>query len=44
LYQGKFPEVVAPLARVVEVGNWAWSVHVFFNKQRIKTADGLILT
>ena len=29
LYQGKLPEVVAPLAGVVAVGNWAWSVHFF---------------
>jgi hypothetical protein len=44
LYRGKLPGVVAPLARVVAVGNRAWSVNFLQIKQRIETADGLILT
>ena len=44
LYRGKMPEVVAPLARVVAVGDRAWSVDFLQIKQRIETKDGLILT
>ncbi|MDA1097990.1 MAG: DUF3179 domain-containing protein [Proteobacteria bacterium] len=44
LYRGKLPEVVAPLARVVAVGDRAWSVDFLQIKQRIETPDGLILT
>jgi hypothetical protein len=44
LYRGELPEVVAPLARVVAVGDRAWSVDFLQIKQRIETEDGLILT
>jgi hypothetical protein len=44
LYRGKMPGVVAPLARVVAVGDQAWSVDFLQIKQRIETPDGLILT
>lgn len=44
LYRGKLPGVVAPLARVVAVGDRAWSVDFLQIQQRIETADGLILT
>ncbi|MDP6874750.1 MAG: DUF3179 domain-containing protein [Alphaproteobacteria bacterium] len=44
LYRGKLPGVVAPLARVVAVGNRAWSVDFLQIKERIETEDGLILT
>ncbi len=44
LYRGKLPGVVAPLARVVAVGDRAWSVDYLQIKERIETEDGLILT
>lgn len=44
LYRGKLPEVIAPLARVVAVGDRAWSVDFLQIKERIETEDGLILT
>ena len=44
LYRGKLPGVVAPLARVVAVGDRAWSVEFLRIKQRVETKDGLILT
>ena len=44
LYRGKLPEVVAPLARVVSIGDRAWSVDFLQIKKRIETKDGLILT
>ena len=44
LYRGELPGVVAPLARVVAVGDRAWSVDFLQIKQRIETNDGLILT
>lgn len=44
LFRGKYPGVVAPLARVVAVGGRAWSVDFLQIKQRIETEDGLILT
>ncbi len=44
LYRGKLPEVVAPLARVVAVGDRAWSVDFLQIKKRIETKDGLVLT
>jgi hypothetical protein len=43
-FTGQIAGVVAPLARVVAVGNRAWSVNFLQIKQRIETADGLILT
>ncbi len=44
LYRGKLPGVVAPLARVVAVGERAWSVDFLQIKERVETEDGLILT
>ncbi|NQV61604.1 MAG: DUF3179 domain-containing protein [Alphaproteobacteria bacterium] len=44
LYRGELPEVIAPLARVVTVGDRAWSVDFLQIRQRIETQDGLILS
>lgn len=44
LYRGKMPSEVAPLARVVAVGDRAWSLALLRKKARIETKDGLVLT
>lgn len=41
---GKLPENIAPMARVVSVGERAWALSLVRKKRRIETPDGLILT
>jgi len=44
LYRGTMPDGVAPLSRVVNVEGRAWSLDLVREKQRIETADGLVIT
>ena len=42
--QRGFPENIQPMARVVTVGNRAWSLTLVRKKKRIVTEDGLVIT
>ncbi len=44
LYDGKLPDNIAPMERVVTVEDRAWALTLVRRKQRIETADGLIIT
>jgi len=44
LYRGEMPDNVAPLSRVVTVGDRAWSLSLVRDKKRIETEDGLVIT
>lgn len=44
LYSGDMPRGVAPLARVVTIGDRAWSLDLVRERGRIDTPDGLIIT
>ncbi|WP_415774794.1 DUF3179 domain-containing protein [Sneathiella sp. P13V-1] len=44
LYSGKMPTNIAPLARVVTVGERAWSLDFLRQKKTFETEDGLIIT
>jgi hypothetical protein len=44
LYRGALPKGIAPLARVVSVGERAWSLDLLRARQRIETDDGLVIT
>jgi len=43
LYRGRYPEGIAPMARVVVVGEMAWSLELLQRRERIE-ADDLILS
>jgi hypothetical protein len=42
LYRGEGPEGVEPMARVVAIGNEAWSLELLRQRRRIETADFVI--
>lgn len=44
LYDGRMPEGIHPLMRVVSVGDRAWTLDYLRRKGRIETADGLVLS
>ncbi len=44
LYRGRLPTKVAPLSRVVRVGEQAWALDLVRGKKRLETPGGLILT
>ena len=44
LYRGESPEGVFPLARVVKVGDRAWSLQLLRKQRRIEADDGTVLT
>ena len=44
LYRGEMPDNVAPLSRVVTVGDRAWALALLREKKRIETGDGLVIT
>lgn len=44
LYRGDLPSGIPALARVVTVGKQAWSLEYVRQKERIETADGLVIT
>ena len=44
LYRGDLPDNLPALARVVSVGGRAWSLSYIRKKERIETADGLIIS
>ncbi len=43
LYTGSYPENIAPMARVVAIGDQAWSLDLLRRKGRVETGD-LVLT
>jgi len=43
LYRGDYPEGIAPMARVVAIGNEAWALDLLRREQKIESGD-LILT
>ncbi len=43
LYRGPLPTDIAPLARVVSVGDRAWSLDYLRRRQRVETDDGLVI-
>ena len=44
LYRGQAPDGIAPLARVVAVGDAAWSLDLLRRRGRIKAAGGVMLS
>ena len=44
LYNGKMPDNVPPLSRVVKVGDRAWALPLVRSRKRIETEDGLIIS
>jgi len=43
LYKGKLPRGIEPLARVVRVGDRAWSLKLLRKRRHIETEDGLLI-
>ena len=44
LYRGQLPTSIAPLKRVVSVGQEAWSFDYLRQNRRVETDDGLVIT